>query len=185
MRRAVFLDRDGTLIEDTEYPSDPARVVLIEGAVDALRRLRAEGWLIVVVTNQSGIARGLITPEQYRQVADAFAEQLTAAGCRIDATCMCPHHPAHSGPCGCRKPQPGMLLAAARALAIDPSRSFMVGDKVSDVRAGLAAGASSILVRTGYGLETEAAPDLPPDTPVVDSIARAADWILAQDVRCP
>lgn len=181
MRRAVFFDRDGTLIEDADYLADPSGVVLIEGAVEALRRLRDQGWLIVVVTNQSGIARGLITPEEYHRVAHALEEQLRAAGVGVDATCMCPHHPAHSGPCGCRKPQAGMLLAAARALAIDPSRSFMVGDKVSDVRAGLAAGASSILVRTGYGLEAEAAPDLPPDTPVVDSIGRAVDWILAQD----
>jgi D-glycero-D-manno-heptose 1,7-bisphosphate phosphatase len=183
MRRAIFLDRDGTLIEDADYLSDPDDIVLIEGAVEALRRLRARGWAIVVVTNQSGVARGRFTMEQYRRVADALDQQLSAAGCRIDATCMCPHHPTHSGGCACRKPQAGMLLAASAALGLDPTRSFMIGDKKSDVQAGLAAGASSILVRTGYGRETEAAGELPVGTLVVDSIGHAVDWILAREAR--
>jgi D-glycero-D-manno-heptose 1,7-bisphosphate phosphatase len=183
MRRAVFFDRDGTLIEDADYLSDPSRIVLIEGAVEALHRLRADGWVTVVVTNQSGIARGLITPEQYRRVADALEAQLRARGCPVDATCMCPHHPAISGPCACRKPQAGLLLAASSSLSIDPTRSFMVGDKVSDVHAGLSAGASPILVRTGYGRSAEDGGELPSGTPVVDSIGTAVDRILAQRAR--
>jgi D-glycero-D-manno-heptose 1,7-bisphosphate phosphatase len=182
-RRAVFLDRDGTLIEDADYLADPGGIVLIEGAVEALQRLRAEGWLVVIVTNQSGIARGLISPEQYRRVAAALEVQLGDAGCPVDATCACPHHPRFSGPCGCRKPQAGLLLAASGSLSIDLARSFMIGDKVSDVRAGLAAGASSILVRTGYGREAEVEGDLPPGTPVVDTIGDAVDRILARESR--
>ena len=182
-RRAVFLDRDGTLIEDADYLADPEGIVLIEGAVDALRRLRAEGWLVVIVTNQSGIARGLISPEQYRRVAAALEVRLRDAGCPVDATCVCPHHPDISGPCSCRKPQAGLLVTASRSLSIDLSRSFMVGDKVSDVRAGLAAGAASILVRTGYGLEAETDGALPSGTPVVDAIGGAVDLILGGESR--
>lgn len=176
--RAVFLDRDGTLIEDAHYLDDPGDIVLIDGAVDALRRLDEKGWLVVVVTNQSGIARGRITTRRYREVAGALETRLAEEGCRIAATVHCPHHPDVTGPCACRKPNPGMLLAAAAALDVDLVRSFMVGDKVSDVLAGLAAGASPILVRTGYGRDAECEEGLPAGTPVVDSVVGAIDRIL-------
>lgn len=182
-RRAVFLDRDGTVIEDADYLDDPGDIALIEGAEESLRRLRSAGWTLVVVTNQSGIARGRFSVQRYHEVAAALGRRLLGAGCEIDATCFCPHHPDHSGPCGCRKPKPGMLMAAAAALGIDLSRSFMVGDKVSDVQAGLAAGCAPILVRTGYGRRAEAEADLPPGTPVVDSIVEATGLILAAEAR--
>lgn len=174
-RPAVFLDRDGTLIEDADYLSDPGGVVLIAGAVEALARLRAAGFALVVVTNQSGIARGLFTEADYRRVSARLDELLAEGGVSLDASVHCPHHPSHSGPCGCRKPASGMLVSAAGALGLDLSRSWIVGDKVTDLEAGAAVGAEGILVRTGYGGTEEDV--LPGGRTVVDSIREAADHI--------
>ncbi|MBT8403021.1 MAG: HAD family hydrolase [Gemmatimonadetes bacterium] len=176
-RPAVFLDRDGTLIEDADYLADPEGVVLIAGAADALARLRAAGFALVVVTNQSGIARGRFTEGDYRRVSARLDELLAEGGVALDASLHCPHHPTYSGPCGCRKPAPGMLVSAAGALGLDLDRSWIVGDKVTDLQAGDAAGAAGILVRTGYGGTEE--DELPGGGAVVDSIREAADHILA------
>lgn len=138
MRRAVFLDRDGTLIEDRGYLADPTGVRLVEGAARALARLRGGGWLLVVVSNQSGLARGLIRPDQHERVHARFVEALAAEGASLDASYYCLHGPADG--CACRKPAPGMLREAARAHDIDLTASLMVGDKASDVEAGRAAG---------------------------------------------
>jgi D-glycero-D-manno-heptose 1,7-bisphosphate phosphatase len=172
----VFLDRDGTLIEDADYLADPDGVVLIPGAVRALTRLRAAGWALVVVTNQSGIARGRFTADDYHRVADRLDRLLAAAGVAPEATLHCPHHPAHTGPCACRKPAPGMLVTAAAALGLDLSRSWIVGDKLSDLEAGARVATRGILVRTGYGRTDERG--APPGTAVVDSIDQAVDHIL-------
>jgi len=141
-RPAVFLDRDGTLIEDTGYPRDPATVRLLRGAAEALRVLEAHSLLLVVISNQSGIGRGIIAPAQAGAVADRFVECLAEHGARVHASYYCPHTPDEQ--CPCRKPAPGMLLRAAAEWGIALERSFMVGDKPSDVEAGQRVGCRSI-----------------------------------------
>ena len=141
---AVFLDRDGTLIDDVGYPRDPARVRLVEGAAEALAQLREAGFRLVVVSNQSGIGRGLISEDEARSVHERFVAELERRGARLDGVRYCPHAPEAA--CDCRKPAPGMLLAAADELGLDLDASFMVGDKSSDVEAGHRAGARTILL---------------------------------------
>jgi D-glycero-D-manno-heptose 1,7-bisphosphate phosphatase len=149
-RRAVFLDRDGTLMEEVNYCNDPKRVRVFPGTVGALQRLRHAGWLTVVVTNQSGLARGKISPEQYAAVNAEFLRQLPGG---IDAVYFCADHP--DSPTPRRKPGSGMLEEAARNHGIDLSRSWMIGDKEIDVECGRRAGCRTILVRTGYGANLE------------------------------
>ena len=143
-RAAVFLDRDGTLIEDTGYLSDPASVRILAGAVEALRLLQALGLPLVVVSNQSGLGRGLISAHQAATVHARFVELFERAGIVFDLVLYCPHHP--DAGCDCRKPSPGLLLQAEDELALDLSRSFMIGDKLSDADSGRRAGVSSILL---------------------------------------
>ena len=142
--RAVFLDRDGTLIDDVGYISDPEDVRLVPGAADALRALRDAGFRLVVVSNQSGLGRGLITQERADAVHQRFVQELERAGAQIDAAYYCPHTPDED--CDCRKPLPGMLIDAARELDLDLERSFIVGNSDVDVAAGEAAGARAILL---------------------------------------
>ncbi len=175
-RPAVFLDRDGTLIEDADYLADPDGVRLIPGAVEALRRLRDAGYLLVVVTNQSGIARGLYTEADYHAVAARLDAILEREGVPVDAVKYCPHHPDGTGRCACRKPAAGMYLEAAAELDIDPARSWYVGDKVTDVLPAAELGGRGILVRTGYGAEQEG--DAPADVAVVDDVGAAAALVL-------
>ncbi len=155
MRSAVFFDRDGTLMEDTGYCGDPALVKVFPGVPEALRRLKQAGFGIFIVTNQSGIGRGLITEAQYRAVEEEFIRQ--AGGDSIDASYYCPDAPG--GPSDCRKPEPGMVLAAAAAHRIDLARSYFVGDKSADIECGRRAGTRTILVLTGYGAEQRCAAD--------------------------
>src|SRR5581483_7237156 len=145
MNRAVFLDRDGVVIEDPGYLTDPEGVVLLPGVLEALARLRADGWRLVVVSNQSGIARGMLTEERLAEIQARLAELLAAGGVTLDGIYYCPHHPqgnvaAYRRECDCRKPAPGMLLQASRDLDLDITSSWMVGDKYSDAAAGRAAG---------------------------------------------
>ena len=161
-RPAVFLDRDGVLIEDSHYLGSPDRVRLIRGSAEAVAALNRAGWPVVVVTNQSGVARGLFPPEAVDAVHDRLAELLRGFDARIDAFYACPHHPeaevtAYRVECDCRKPRPGMLRAAAAELGLDLARSWVVGDRVSDLEAGAAVGARTVLVRTGYGTLVDAA----------------------------
>ncbi|MBS1371046.1 MAG: D-glycero-beta-D-manno-heptose 1,7-bisphosphate 7-phosphatase [Lentisphaeria bacterium] len=154
MNKAFFLDRDGVVNEEVDYLSDPDQVVILPGVAPALRRLREAGFLAVVVTNQSGVARGMYGEADVLAVHERIRELLAAEGAGIDRFYYCPHHAKYGSPCSCRKPQPGMLLAACRDLDIDPARSAMVGDRLSDVAAGRAAGCRACyLVKTGYGLE--------------------------------
>jgi len=169
-RRAVFLDRDGTLMEEVNYCNDPKRVRVFPGTVGALQRLRHAGWLTVVVTNQSGIARGKISPEQYAAVNAEFLRQLPGG---IDAVYFCADHP--DSPTPRRKPGSGMLEEAARNHGIDLTRSWMIGDKEIDVACGRRAGCRTILVRTGYGAECiHTAADF-----VHEDIVTASSMILA------
>lgn len=145
-RKAAFLDRDGTLVEDPGYPDDPARVALLPGAASGLRRLAGAGYALVVATNQSGIARGLYGEEDFRAVQARVEELLAERGVAIDATYHCPHHPDHTGPCDCRKPAGGMFERAARELGLDLASSIFVGDHPRDVAYAEEVGARAILI---------------------------------------
>jgi D-glycero-D-manno-heptose 1,7-bisphosphate phosphatase len=177
LRPAAFLDRDGTLIAERDYLADPTGVRLVPGAVRALASLRAEGIALVVVTNQSGIARGLYSLEDYHAVAARLDAVLAAAGVPVDATRYCPHHPDYTGPCSCRKPGVGMYVAAAGELGLDLQASWYVGDKITDVLPALELGGRGILVRSGFGRDLEAA--APGGVSVVDDLLAAAALIVA------
>jgi D-glycero-D-manno-heptose 1,7-bisphosphate phosphatase len=160
-RPAVFLDRDGTMNVDVGYLSRHAELELYPYTIDALRLLRRAGYAVVVVTNQGGIGRRMISEAFVRDLHANLARRLEAAGAAVDGWYYCPHHPEALDPtlradCRCRKPAPGMIEAAARDFDLDPSRSWVVGDKWMDVRLGHHVGARAILVRTGWGREQEA-----------------------------
>lgn len=152
-RAGVFIDRDGTLIEHVHYLSDPAQVRLLPGAAEALRRLRRHGFACVLVTNQSAVGRGWITVERLHEINDEMNRQLAEHGAALDAIYFCPDVPSGDGAPASensrRKPGPGMLLQGAAELGLDLSGSWMVGDLLSDVLAGLNAGCRSILVESG------------------------------------
>jgi D,D-heptose 1,7-bisphosphate phosphatase len=175
LRPAVFLDRDGTLIVEREYLSDPDGVQLTSGAVGALRTLRRAGYALVVVTNQSGIARGLYREADYHAVATRLNEVLAKAGIPLDGTYHCPHFPDVTGPCSCRKPATGMYLQASAELGLDPSRSWFVGDKITDVLPAAELRGRGILVLTGHG--EEAVSSLPPEVATAVDLADAARYI--------
>lgn len=155
---AVFLDRDGTLLRLVPYLRDPERARLYRDTVAALRLLRAAGARLVVVTNQAGVARGLMTRADVARVNQRLMALLAVEGVWLDAIEVCPHHPDFTGPCRCRKPAPGLLTRAARRLGLDLARSWMVGDGPGDLEAGEAAGTRTALVRTGYGKDTARRP---------------------------
>jgi D-glycero-D-manno-heptose 1,7-bisphosphate phosphatase len=155
-RPAIFLDRDGVIIEDVNYLARPNQVRLIPGSAEAIAALNRAGWPIVVVTNQAGVARGYFPETAVTCVHRHMARELAAYGAVIEAFYFCPHHPEaeierYRIACACRKPSPGMLHRAADELGIDLERSWMIGDRISDLEAGAAAGARTILVRTGLG----------------------------------
>jgi D-glycero-D-manno-heptose 1,7-bisphosphate phosphatase len=159
-RPALFLDRDGVINEEVDYLCDPDRVSLIPGVAGAIAAINALGIPVVVVTNQSGLARGKYGAAELAAVTARLAELLAAEGATLDATYHCPHHPdgsvsALAIACDCRKPGAKLLRDAARDLDLDLSRSVMVGDKPSDLAAALAAGCGAVLVRTGYGASTD------------------------------
>lgn len=185
-RRAVFIDRDGTLIEEAGYLDRLERLVFFPYAVDAVRLLNRAGYAVVIVTNQSGIARGIVKPGFVQEAHDHITARLAAGGARVDGCYHCPHHPeglvaAYRRACECRKPKPGMLLQAAAELSIDLAGSFTVGDRWQDVEAGRAAGTRGLLVRTGYGRieERTPRPDLAPAR-VVDNLIEAVSTILTK-----
>lgn len=142
-RPAVFLDRDGTIIEDLHYVGRPDDVRLLNGAAAAVAKLNAAGILAVVVTNQSGIARGYFSEGDYTRVGRRIDEELARHGARIDATYMCPHHPEFTGPCDCRKPGTLLFRRAAEELDLDLARSWFVGDRLHDILPAEAFGAAS------------------------------------------
>jgi D-glycero-D-manno-heptose 1,7-bisphosphate phosphatase len=151
MALAVFLDRDGTLIDDPGFLHEPAKVQLIPGAAEAVRRLNEAGYRVVTVSNQSGIARGLYTLADYEAVQRRLGELLAADGARLDGSFVCPHHPQFTGPCDCRKPGIKLFHDAQAALGIDLARSWWVGDRLSDVQPARVLGGRAILVTTGLG----------------------------------
>jgi len=184
-RRAVFLDKDGTLIVDVPYNVDPSRIVLAPGAVEGLTRLHASGYRLIVITNQSGVARGRFGVEALGPVEDRLRSLLAEFGVPLAGFYFCPHHPAGSVPaysvvCDCRKPAPGMLLRAANELGIDLAQSWFVGDILNDVEAGHRAGCRAVLLDNGNETEWVAGPDRTPDRTASDLDA-AADLILRAD----
>ena len=158
MKRTVFLDRDGTIVEDLDFLTDLAQLRLIPGAAQAIRELNEAGFLVVVVTNQSGVARGFLSEKTLNEIHRQLAQLLQKEGARIDAYYYCPHHPTVGPPeyridCDCRKPKPGLFLRAAKDLDLDLAKSFAIGDSLRDGEAARAAGVRALLVRTGPGSE--------------------------------
>jgi len=188
-RGAVFLDRDGTIIEDVGYLRRLDQLRLFPWSAGSIRALNLAGLPVVVTTNQAGVARGLLTEAFVEETHRELSRRLDAGGARIDAYYHCPHHPTkvtvaqYSVACDCRKPGRGLVDRAARDLDLDPARSFVVGDTWLDVGMARAAGARAILVRTGAGADEERSmrpTELTADA-IVDNLAAAASWIL---MRC-
>lgn len=178
---AVFLDRDNTIIKDAVYSVDPNGFSPLPGAVGALKRLISAGYRIVVITNQSGVARGVFTEEALIEFHEYLRDWFAREGAPLDGVYYCPHYTEGTATgyvteCDCRKPAPGMLLRAAEELHLDLSRSWMVGDRPADVAAGKAAGCRTIRVLTGPAPVPE---DPEPDF-LADNLPAAADMILRQ-----
>jgi D-glycero-D-manno-heptose 1,7-bisphosphate phosphatase len=186
LRPAVFLDRDGTLIEDSDYLGDPAGVVMLPGVGPALRRLREAGFALVVVTNQAGVARGFYAEHDVRRVNEEVDRRLRAEGVDVLAWDYCPHldgpeakAEAYRTACDCRKPGPGMLQRMARQHGLDPAQSFVVGDKRTDLQAAKAAGMRAVLVLTGKGRQFCPDGTPPPEADgVAEDLAGAAGRLL-------
>ncbi len=173
MRPCVFLDRDGTLIEEVGYLDRLERLQLFPWSIDAVRLLNQAGFVVAVVSNQAGVARGFFPDAFVQEVAGEIDRRVAAGGGRIDGWYHCPHHPdaplaEYRQQCDCRKPRPGMIRQAERELGIDPARSFVVGDRWLDVQLAHGVGARGILVRTGYGRGEEG---VPPDGVAADAVA--------------
>jgi histidinol-phosphate phosphatase family protein len=182
MRRAVFLDRDGTLVEEVPYLHQPEQVVLLPGAGAALRALAGAGFALVVVTNQAGVAHGYYDEAAVDATHRRLAELLAAEGAPLDGAWYCPHHPdglvpAYARSCQGRKPAPGMLHAAAAVLGLDLARCWLIGNHPDDAAAAQAAGATPLFVTTGGGA-TRAAP---PAVPALPDLTAAAAAVLAGD----
>jgi D-glycero-D-manno-heptose 1,7-bisphosphate phosphatase len=181
-KAAVFLDRDGTIIEDKDYLHRPEEVVIFPGAVSALRRLQDAGFDLVLVTNQSGVGRGYFTIEDVQDVHRHLCGELARDGVELRRIYIAPEHP--DAPSRGRKPSPQFLFDARDELGVDLARSYMVGDKLIDLEAGWNAGVrKSLLVRTGYGARVERTAGAALERAVVvDGMPAAADWIL-RDAR--
>jgi D-glycero-D-manno-heptose 1,7-bisphosphate phosphatase len=179
-RRAVFVDRDGVLIRDVTHLTSPSQIEILPGVPESLRRLRGAGWAVVVVTNQSVVARGMVTEEGLREIHATLESLLRPRGAPLDAIYYCPHHPdgavaAYRAVCDCRKPREGLLLRAAADLGLDLAASVMVGDAASDIEAGRRAGCRTVLLRAAG--ETGGSDASGADHVAAD-LAAAADWIL-------
>lgn len=176
---AVFLDRDGTINEDSGYVSSPSEVILIKGAVEAIRSLNSLNIPVIVITNQSGVGRGYFTEDRLKAVNTRLIELLNDGGARIDGLYYCVHLPDDN--CGCRKPKTGLIAKAASLLGIDPRLSYVIGDKASDVGLARNAGAKAVMVLTGHGRKDVQtlldAPDF-----VANDIASAVEWVI-EDLR--
>ena len=180
MKRAVFLDRDGTINIEKEYLNKVKDFEFIPGVPEAVRLLNQAGIMVVVVTNQSGVARGYYTEDDVENLHRHISHELESSGAHVDAWLYCPHHPSGHGSyaltCDCRKPLPGMFHEAARRYDIDLENSTMIGDKLADIEAGQAAGCRTILVRTGYGADEEQY--VGPHTIVCDDLLSAVKCLV-------
>lgn len=183
LKKAVFLDRDGTINVEKDYLVRPEEFEFIPGVPAAIARLKSAGFLVIVVTNQSGVARGYFDIDAVHRLHEHLQRQLAEVGTAIDGFYLCPHHPEHGVgelkiDCDCRKGSPGMLLQAAVDYGIDLEHSYMIGDKLADVEAGKRAGCQPILVLTGYG-QSEVGKLPGNEVPVVTDLPAAVDYILA------
>ena len=190
MEKIIFLDRDGTINEEVHYLYRPEDMRFLPGAAEGIAMFNQAGFLVVVVTNQAGVARGYYTEEDVERLHSFMNEKLKKYGAHIDHFFICPHHPTAGIPpynisCSCRKPETGLLKQAERWHQVDKSHSYMIGDKLADVQAGKKYGISSILVATGYGAEhhqlvEEGKEKLCYDKFVPD-LEEAARWILQKE----
>jgi D-glycero-D-manno-heptose 1,7-bisphosphate phosphatase len=178
---AIFLDRDGVIIVNREdYVKSWDEVHFVPGAAAAIQRLNSAGWRVVMVTNQSCVGRGIVTDPFVREIHERLVAEIAESGGRIDRVYFCPHHPEAG--CDCRKPLPGMLQTAATELGIDLQQSYIIGDSLTDIQAGAAAGVKGVLVRTGHGSKHEprvadgTAPAMP--IAIVDALPEACDYLL-------
>ena len=178
-RKAAMLDRDGTIIPDRVFTCEPDDVVLLPGAAAAIRQLAAAGYPSIVVTNQSGIARGLISLTQYHAVRRRLDELLTAEGAMLTDTFTCPHHPDFGSPCACRKPNTGLFERAARVHELDLSRCLYIGDKARDVTPALKFGGRGVLVHSRYTADEDVAQADAASIRVVASLIEAVALLLA------
>jgi D-glycero-D-manno-heptose 1,7-bisphosphate phosphatase len=191
-KRAVFLDRDGTINEDVGYPGRISQIRIYPYSFEAIRKIRAAGFLAVIMTNQSGIGRGYFTEAALEKIHDFMQAAFHAHKTRADAIYYCPHYalsdiPRYRKNCSCRKPEPGLALRAAHELGINLQRSYMIGDKVEDVLFGINIGATPILVRTGFGASAETALHEMRITPaaVTGNLLDAVNWLLGRDSAQP
>jgi D-glycero-D-manno-heptose 1,7-bisphosphate phosphatase len=187
MHKAVFLDKDGTLIKNVAYNADPRRIKLCEGVPEALRLLGDKGFRFVIVSNQSGVAHGYFEEQALSAVSQAIRDMLAAHSVVLDGFYYCPHHPGgkisgYAVDCECRKPKPGMLLKAAAEMRIDLSRSWMIGDILHDVEAGSRAGCKTILIDNGNETEWVQGEYRTP-THTVKRVPDAAAIILAHEYQ--
>jgi D-glycero-D-manno-heptose 1,7-bisphosphate phosphatase len=184
MKPAVFLDRDGTLIEDVDYLSAFDQIVVFPWTIDALRLLVRAGFLTIVVTNQSAVARGIVAEDFVTETHQELNRRFGRGGAHVDGFYYCPHHPEatverYRGSCRCRKPDPGMIEAGALDHAVDLTRSWMIGDRWIDVATGNRAGVRSILVRTGHAERVEeTAPAGTRADAILNNLMEAVGWIL-------
>ncbi len=185
-KKTIFIDRDGTLNEDVGYITDPAQLRLFDYAAQAVRLINEAGGRAIVVTNQSGVARGCFTEEFLQRLHAQMESRLRSEGARIDAVYYCPHHPELGEPpyrldCDCRKPKTGLIERAARDFGLNLRESFVIGDRYRDIEMGHAAGATGVLVMTGFGrVEYKSERQVWPRQPeyVADNLLDAVKWIL-------
>ncbi len=177
-RRAVFLDRDGTLNVEVPLVASPGDLIPIEGAGAAVRHINESGLMAILVTNQAAIARGAYDTAALGRIHRKLRAVLARDGAHLDAIYYCPHHPDWGSPCNCRKPRPGMLFAARRDFEIDLSESWVIGDSTKDIGLARNAGARSILVRTGKA-GSDAGPGATPDR-VFDTLGEAATFVTGR-----
>jgi len=187
-RRALLLDRDGTICEDVGYLGVVEDLRLLPRSADAIVAATAAGFQCVLITNQAGVARGVLDESRLDEIHDRLRELLDTEGARLDGIYYCPHHPEgeidrYRASCDCRKPKAGMLLRARDEMGIDLGLSYVVGDHLRDIEAGHAAGTSTVLVLTGHGREQYAKrdPATPRPTHVAEDLHEAVEWILSRE----
>ncbi|MBI5681868.1 MAG: D-glycero-beta-D-manno-heptose 1,7-bisphosphate 7-phosphatase [Deltaproteobacteria bacterium] len=178
---AVFLDRDGTINEDSGYIDSPDRLVIIDGAPSAIKKLNSEGFKVVVISNQSGVGRGYFSKEIADSINKKLEDTLKQEDVHLDGIYYCPHHPDDN--CKCRKPRTGLLEIAGEELGIDISKSYVVGDKVSDIELALNAGCKGVLVLTGFGKEHKKIIKTKPSY-IANDLKDAVEWIIKDRDAC-
>jgi len=186
-KRAIFLDRDGTINEDVGYPDNSGQIKIYPSSFEALAKINASGFLAVIITNQSGIGRGYLTEADLEEIHQKMKADFAGRGVYVDGIYFCPHYELSANPryrkdCACRKPKPGLARRAAKDLGIDLAGSYFIGDKVEDVLFGLNIGARPVLVLTGFGVESEKKLEEMNIRPahIAPDLLAAVDWILGQ-----